>query len=217
MPKRDEPDHARAVGTTLAVRADLDVPGETARQARVFAIWFLCLTLAVVVSTIVGRMSHEASLDPDPSVLAVSRARRFKVAVFLGLLLPALITFGLSRHHRRGGGHARGIVIEVTPEAELRIWGRGYGARVTLTGAVVRERLVDVYAGRLGTWRQRRLLVRGSSTVGAREIELATPATGSDAEGELRVEGGEGNCVELEREDYEALRACILEASSTEA
>ena len=130
----------------------------------------------------------------------------------LGLLLPACITWIVRARYRRGGGHARGIVVDVT-DGELRIWGRGYGARVRLEGADVSERLVDVYAGRLGAWRQRRLRVRAAS--GARagfssEIELATPALASD-DG-LRVEGGEGDCVELSREDFVAVRDEVLAA-----
>jgi hypothetical protein len=76
----------------------------------------------------------------------------------------------------------------------------------------VSERLVDVYAGRLGAWRQRRLRVRGSGPAhGAREIEVATLAVTGDLESGLRVDGGEGDCVELRREDFERIRSSILE------
>jgi hypothetical protein len=204
----------------IAVRADLDVPGETSRQARVFAIWFFCLAFAVILAAVVGRVERGAALDPDPTSLSISRARRFKVAALVGLLLPSLLTFGMSRHHRRGGAHARGIVVDVT-DGELRIWGRGYGARVTLRGAEVKEHLVDVYAGRLGAWRQRRMTVLGPSGAGgvramgrtSRCIEIATPALERDMNDGLRVEGGEGTCVELSREDYELVRTRVLELS----
>lgn len=200
----------------LEVRVDLDLPGETGRQARVFAIWIGCLALAVVIAAIVGRVEHEGTLDPDPAELAISRARRLKVAGLFALLLPGLLTFGLSHHYRRGGPHARGIVVDVTADGELRVWGRGYGARVTLAGAEVKERLVDVYAGRLGAWKQRRLVVRGATGAGAgaRHIELATRAVLADLDAGLRPEGGEGDCVELAREDFEAVRARVLALAS---
>lgn len=202
--------------TLCAFTADLDIPGETGRQARIFVAWFACLVLAVAMSSIVG--AH-VSLDDEGTARAtdeLQRARwaKARVALLVGLLLPSLLTVVVNRRHRRGGAHARGIVVDVTRGGELRIWGRGYGSRVALAGADVSERLVDVYAGRLGAWRQRRLRVRAASLApGAREIELATPATARDVEEGLRVEGGEGDCVEVERADYDEIRARVLEAS----
>jgi hypothetical protein len=194
--------------STVAVTADLDVPGETRRQTLVFVVWFVCLLLAVIGGSLVGAhvpLAREGTSWADEE-LAASRLRKAKIAVVIGLLLPACLTFIIRGRYRRGGGHARGIVVDVT-DGELRIWGRGYGARVRLAGADVSERLVDVYAGRLGAWRQRRLRVRAAS--GGRagfsgEIEVATLALASD-EG-FRVEGGEGDCVELSREDFLAVR-----------
>jgi hypothetical protein len=199
------------------VRADLDVPGETRRQARVFAIWAASLLLAVCVGiTLRARISAGDELtEQGQAELARSRADRLKVAVLLGLLLPAALTLALHRYYRRGGGHARGIVVDVTSD-ELRVWGRGYGSRVALPGATVAERLVDVYAGRLGAWRQRRLRVT-SATVsgpGVRDLELATLAVASDLDDELRVSGGEGDCIEVTREAYLALRTHVLEAAN---
>ena len=200
----------------LSVRADLDVPGETRRQARVFTIWAACLLLAVCVGiTLRARISAgEEWTEQGRAELARSRADRFKAALLLGLVVPVLLTLALNRHHRRGGGHARGIVVDVN-EDELRIWGRGYGSRVYLRGATVAERLVDVYAGRLGAWRQRRMRVSSADRArpGVRELELATLAVASDTEQSLRVEGGEGDCIELSREAYVAVREKVLEAT----
>jgi hypothetical protein len=70
----------------------------------------------------------------------------------------------------------------------------------------VKERLVDVYAGRLGAWRQRRLRVRS----GGRELELATTARAADLDEGLPVDGGEGDCVEIDREHFDVLRAHVM-------
>jgi hypothetical protein len=205
---------SETTGTIVSVRAELDVPGETGRQARIFALWALCLALAVVVGAlVVPRVPMEADgTEFAREELARGRAVRAKVGVALGLFLPALITWGLQARYRRGGAHARGIVVDVTEDGELRVWGRGYGARVALAGAATSERLVDVYAGRLGAWRQRRLRVRGPGAGrGLVEIELATTAIAADSEGELKLQGGEGDCVELGREDFERVRAVVME------
>jgi len=209
-PLDEEPDEESLVET----RAELDVPGETGRQARVFAVWVLSLALAVVLSSAVG--AH-ISLDDDGSIraereLARSRGAKARVALVVGLLLPALLTFALNRRYRRGGGHARGITLDVTRGGEIRIWGRGYGSRVHLEGAHVTERLVDVYAGRLGAWRQRRLRVRAAIAHrdGSRELEIATTARRADMEEGLGVEGGEGDCVEFNRDDFDRVRDCVL-------
>ncbi len=194
----------------VEVAASLDLPGETGRQARIFAAWALCLALAVIVGSILRARSEDD--------LSRARADKAKAAIVLGLALPALLTLGLNRSYRRGGGHARGITVDVTADGELRVWGRGYGARVVLSGSVVQERLVDVYAGRLGAWRQRRLRVRAGSVAavargGSREIELAAMATARDLDDPLTVEGGEGDCVEIDREDFDRIRALVLELS----
>jgi len=194
----------------VEVAASLDLPGETGRQARIFAAWALCLALAVIVGSIVRARSE--------GDLSRARADKAKVAIVLGLALPALLTLGLNRSYRRGGRHARGITVDVTGDGELRVWGRGYGARVVVEGALVQERLVDVYAGRLGAWRQRRLRVRAGSVMaaargGSREIELATTATARDLDEGLSVEGGEGDCVEIDRDDFDRIRALVLELS----
>ena len=202
---------------SLEVRADLDVPGETGRQTRVFLIWFCCLALAVILG-IRARPMVSAAEEWTPrgrQEIERSRADRLKVAAAVGLLLPALLTWGLTYWYRRGGGHARGIVIDVTRRGELRVWGRGYGQRLYLRGAVITERLVDVYAGRLGAWRQRRVRIRRATVSpdgGASELELATPARATDLDEGLRVEGGEGNCLEVDREAYDAILAHLREA-----
>jgi hypothetical protein len=192
----------------MRVAVALDPPGETKRQARTFLIWILFLLTAVIIAAQVGTRTPDwldpTALDPRASEvrqeLERSRSARMRVALVLGLLSPMVCTFALSRSHRRNGWYPRGITVEVTDE-ELRIWGRGYGSRVALSEAAVEERLVDVYAGRLGAWRQVRLRVRGKHQT----LELAAPAKPGD-ERNLRLEGGEGDCVELNRDDYEALR-----------
>lgn len=215
--KGDEvpPGNVKAAGSSapseealVEVAASLDLPGETGRQARIFAAWAICLALAVIVGSIVRARSE--------GDLSRARADKARVAIVLGLALPALLTLGLNRSYRRGGRHARGITVDVTGDGELRVWGRGYGARVVLPGSLVQERLVDVYAGRLGAWRQRRLRVRAGSVMaaargGSREIELATTATARDLDEGLSVEGGEGDCVEIDRDDFDRIRALVLE------
>jgi hypothetical protein len=205
--KADE-GHEEAV---FEARADLDLPGETGRQARVFAIWLACLALAVLVGSAVGAhvaFEDEGSLRAEQE-LSRSRAAKAKVALVLGLLVPAALTWGLNQRYRRGGAHARGITVDVTSGGELRLWGRGYGTRLPLEGAEVKERLVDVYAGRLGAWRQRRVRVRANVKGGGRQIEVATTARAADMDEGLSVEGGEGDCIELDRDDFERLRATL--------
>jgi hypothetical protein len=180
---------------------------------RVFAIWAACLALAVGAGiTLRARVPLGQELSPvGRAEVSRSRAARLEAAVLFGLVLPACLTYALARYYRRGGGHARGIVVDVVGD-ELRLWGRGYGSRVVLAGARIEERLVDVYAGRLGAWRQRRMRISSSAVPrsGVRDLEVATVAEAADEAAGLRVDGGEGDCVELRREDYEALRAELL-------
>jgi hypothetical protein len=189
----------------LSIRASLDVPGETRRQAVVFAIWLLCLIAAVAVGSAVGTHipAYVSDAETQNEELSRSRWARAEVAVVLGLAMPAMLTFYVTRRRRRGGAHARGIRLEITEEGELRLWGRGYGSRVVLAEARVDERLVDLYAGRLGAWRERRLLVSS----GGRQIAIGTLATEEDVG--MVLQGGEGDCVEFEREDFLRVRAAI--------
>jgi hypothetical protein len=189
----------------ISIRANLDVPGETRRQAVVFAIWFLSLAAAVLVGSAVGTHIPAYVSDPEEQEQELSRSRmaRAKVALVLGLLCPSLLTFYVGRRRRRGGPHARGIRLEITQDGELRLWGRGYGTRLLLADARVEERLVDLYAGRLGAWRERRLSVSS----GSHEIEIGTQATDEDQD--LPLVGGEGDCVEFDRDDYLRLRTSI--------
>jgi hypothetical protein len=192
--------------SALSIRASLDVPGETRRQAVVFVIWFLCLFAAVAVGSAVGTHipAYVSDVDKQNEELSRSRWARFEVALVLGLGAPAALTLYVTRRRRRGGPHARGIRLEITEEGELRLWGRGYGMRLALTEARVDERLVDLYAGRLGAWRERRLVVSS----GGRQIAIGTLATDEDAG--LTVQGGEGDCVEFERGDFLRVQAAIM-------
>lgn len=203
----------------LEARADLDLPGETARQTKIFAVWVLCLLLALILSSVAASRAGEEGSRAyrTEAELVEKRAARARVGLPVGLLLPALLSWIIHVRHRRGGGHARGIYVDVTKGGELRIWGRGYGARVAIEGGDVAERLVDVYAGRLGAWRQRRLKVRMRKAARGTtlEIEIATPATRADTELGLRVEGGEGDCVELVREDFLRIREAVLAAAAS--
>jgi hypothetical protein len=194
--------------TALSIRASLDVPGETRRQAVVFAIWLLCSIAAVVAGSAVGTHlpmdSGDAELEKKE--LARSRVARMQVAFVVGFATPLLLTWWVTRRRRRGGPHARGIVLEITEGGELRLWGRGYGTRLPLNEARIDERLVDIYAGRLGAWRERRLTV----ATGARTIAFGTPA--HDADSDLPAQGGEGDCVEFDRDDFLRMRDAIMTA-----
>lgn len=202
----------------LEARADLDLPGETARQTKIFAAWLVCLVLAVILSSIAASRAGEdagSRVYRSEAELSEKRAARARVGLPVGLLLPAILSWIIHHRHRRGGGHARGIHVDVTAGGELRIWGRGYGSRVAAPGGEVTERLVDVYAGRLGAWRQRRLKLRAKkATLGAAaELEIATVAAPADMELGLRLDGGEGDCVELTREDFLRVREAVLAAA----
>jgi hypothetical protein len=193
----------------MRYRAALDPPAETKRQFLTLVVWAFFLVTAIIVAASVGARStmtvDPAVVDPEDggvqAELHRSRVARIKVALLLGLASPALVSLWLRRRYRRHGGYPRGITVELTDD-ELRIWGRGYGSRVGIAHASLDERLVDVYAGRLGAWRQVRMRVRAKT----RMIELAARADEADGARGLRVDGGEGDCVELDREDYDALR-----------
>ena len=190
--------------TLLEVRADLDVPGETARQTRVFLAWLLCLGVAVTLAIGARPRSERPGMPPSEEETSRSRWERLQIAAGVGLALPAVLTVLITRWHRRGGGHARGIYVDVTSSAELRIWGRGHGSRISLAGAEFEEFLVDAYAGRLGAWRQRRMRVRARKAPARGYVtELVLAAQGTELGGSvgLRLEGGEGDCVELTRAD----------------
>ena len=176
----------------------------------VFAIWFFCLLTAVAVGSAVGTHipAYVSDEEAQKEELSRSRLARAEVALALGFALPLGLTFYVTHRRRRGGPHARGIVLEITEEGELRLWGRGYGSRLALAGARVDERLVDLYAGRLGAWRERRLIVSS----GARTIAVGTLAAEED-DGIPR-EGGEGDCVEFERADFMRVRDAIAGKSS---
>lgn len=191
----------------LTVRAELDPPGETRRQVTVALIWLSCLLAAVVVSAVLRARAVDAEEGTRRT------ADQLASALVLGLLLPAGLTSWATHRRRRGGPHARAIVVDVLDDGQLRVWGRGHGRRIFLPGARVTERLVDVYAGRLGAWRQRRVRIEAARARavlgGTAALELATPAAPEDDDEGLRVVGGEGDCVELARHDYERLLAIV--------
>ena len=172
-----------------------------------FVIWLSCLIAAVVAGSAVGTHipADVSDVETQNEELIRSRWARAEVALVLGLAAPALLTIYVTRRRRRGGPHARGIRLEITEEGELRLWGRGYGTRLVLAEARIDERRVDLYAGRLGAWRERRLVVSS----GARQIAIGTLANEDDAG--LPLQGGEGDCVEFEREDFLRVRAAIAE------
>lgn len=207
--RSSSPDHHG--GYELVVPVDLDVPGETSRQARVFAIWFFSLAIAVTVAVIrrpyvpVTRRGSPAQQE----AMDAYRRERFAIAVGLGLITPGLLTWWMTHRRRRGGPHPAGIRVAITADGELRLWGRGYGQRLRLAGAELEEFLVDVYTGRLGAWRQRRLRIRAKRLLPnmPNTLELATPVA-EDTELDLPLIGGEGDCVELSKADFdEVLRA----------
>lgn len=188
----------------LSVRAELDVPGETRRQTLVFVIWLLCLAGAVAFSAIRRPTSMRTDKPIDDALMANYRQERIAIGGGVGLLVPALLTWWVTSRRRRGGPHARGIVIDVTEDGELRVWGRSYGQRIVVEGAEVTERLVDVFTGRLGAWRQRRLIVRSKRPIVGMpsEIALATVSTAEDVDLDLPLVGGEGDCIEIGRAEY---------------
>lgn len=190
--------------TRLSIVADLDVPGETRRQTTVFALWLLCGALAVGVTVMRRPTSSNPNRPVDEAVMAVHKRERLLIGGGLGVLLPALLTWWVTHRRRRGGPHPRGITIDVTDDGELRVWGRGYGQRIALAGAEITERLVDVYSGRLGAWRQRRLTIRAQKPIVGMpsELSLATPAEDNDQDEDLPLVGGEGDCIEVRRPDY---------------
>lgn len=204
----------------LEVRADLDVPGETRRQARVFGVWLLCLGAAVLLAISARPRSDRPGMPPGEEEVSRSRWERVRIAGVVGLLFPGLLTVLVTRWHRRGGGHARGIYVDVTADGELRIWGRGYGSRIRLENVELEEVLVDAFTGRLGAWRQRRIRLRSRKAPErgyVTDMQLATRAVAEDGAEGLRVEGGEGDCVELARADYEQVRDAIRSASGKRA
>lgn len=175
----------------------------------VFAIWLLCSIAAVIAGSAVGTHIPADVADPETQKQELTRSRlaRAEVAATVGLIAPLALTWYVTRRRRRGGPHARGIVLEITEDGELRLWGRGYGTRLTLAESRIDERLVDIYAGRLGAWRERRLTVSSA----ARSIAIGTPANEDDTD--FPAQGGEGDCVEFDRDDFLRMRDAIANAS----
>ncbi len=207
-----------APSVDVAVRAELDVPGETSRQARVFSIWFIALGLAVVLAAALRpRIPEEVRGTARQGELERGgRTTRIAIALTVGLAVPGALTLLGTWRRRRGGPHARGIVVDVTSGGELRLWGRGYGQRVELRGAEIGERLVEIYCGRLGAWRERRLTVRASVVrpFSPPVLELGTLALEEDAELDMPLIGGEGDCIELARADYLRVAKAVRERAA---
>ena len=77
VPPMDDP-RAPREEPVFEAHADLDLPGETGRQARIFALWFVCLALAVVVGSAVGAhvaLEDEGSLRAERELVALSRGQ----------------------------------------------------------------------------------------------------------------------------------------------
>ena len=171
-----------------------DPPAETRRMTLIF--------LACLFFSIVGLVLASGAKTESGKQRTREKLRAAAIALGGGLLTIGVIT----ARYRPGGGYARGIVLELTG-AEVRLWGRGYGTRVGfLEVARVRHRLVDTYLGRLGAMRQLRLAVEG----GGKQIEVATEALVEDRARGLKAEGGEGDCVLLDRDDFDAFERALL-------
>ena len=129
--------------------------------------------------------------------------------------MPGLLTWWVTHRRRRGGPHPRGIRLAVTDDGQLLLWGRGYGQRLRLEGAQLEEFLVDVYTGRLGAWRQRRLRIRAHKLLPnmPNTLELATPV--DDDHGlDLPLIGGEGDCIELTPDDFVRVKEAVASWAS---
>jgi len=169
-------------------------PGETKRMALIFLTCIAFSLLGVILAT-------RAKTQPGPE------RRREKLQAAAIALAGGLLSVGIiSIRFRPYGGHARGVRLELTDD-DVRIWGRGYGTRIAYGEVLrVRRRLVDAYLGRFGAMRQIRLAVEGAG----RTIEVASEADKSDLTKGLEVEGGEGDCVVLDRKDFDAFENELL-------
>ena len=185
----------------VSVRAELDLGSETKRLRRVLFLWLVCLGLAIGVAASLGRRD-EAEGDARASFLLI-------VVTAFALLVPGAVSLISARRRRRGGLHARGIVVEVTSDGLLRVVGRGYRVEVRLGCARVEERVVGLDAGRRAIVAQRRLRVASSTDDQASVLELATPATVDEFDTAPVPHAVDGDCVELSREDYGRVRAAL--------
>ena len=70
-------------GVILEVRADLDVPGETGRQAKIFVVWLACLTLAVILSSSVGAHIPMSASGTELAATATHAAQRLSTLTHL--------------------------------------------------------------------------------------------------------------------------------------
>lgn len=171
-----------------------DPPAETKRM---FLIFVTCIVFSIVGIVLASRASTETGVQ----------RKKDKLLAAAIALSGALTTMGLvARRYRPGGGHARAIVLELT-DTELRIWGAGYGSRIAYAEvARVRVRLVDTYLGRLGAMRQLRVAVEGAG----KTIEVACEAMVGDRDRAGKPEGGEGDCVVLDRDEFEAFERALM-------
>ncbi|GAC1518609.1 MAG: hypothetical protein NVS3B10_20570 [Polyangiales bacterium] len=171
-----------------------DPPAETKRMALIF--------LACQVFSNVGLVLASRARSEQGSERTRDKLRAAAIALAGGLTTIGLI----SRRYRPRGGHAAQIVLELT-EGEVRLWGGAYGSRIAYRDvARLRYRRVDTDLGRLGAMRQLRLGIEGAG----RSIEVATEALVEDRARVLQPEGGEGDCVLLDRDDFEAFESALL-------
>lgn len=161
-----------------------DSAAETKRAARSLVGWTGCGIVAILLA-------------------ATFFEHKVWIAFGVGLLLPLLWGFARNARFGRGGGWARGIQLELD-HTELRLWGRGYGSRVELDSARVSRRYVVCYLGRLGFYRQVRLVVESPRAT----IELAAATRPDEREREVFVTTEE-QAVELDREELERLATAL--------
>lgn len=172
----------------------LDPPAETTRMALIF---LTCLLFSIAGLVLASRAKADSGVERTKGKLLAAA-----IALSGGLFTIGLI----SSRYRPGGAHARRIVLELTHD-EVRLWGRGYGTRVGYRDVVrVRYRLVDAYLGRLGAMRQLRIGIEGAG----RSIEVASDALVDDLARGLTAEGGEGDCIVLDRDDFDHFERALL-------
>ena len=160
-------------------------------------IFLACFVFSIVGLVLASRAKADSGAERTKGKLLAAA-----IALSGGLSAIGLV----SSRFKPGGAHVRRIVLELTHD-EVRLWGRGYGTRVAYRDVVrVRYRLVDAFLGRLGAMRQLRIGIEGAG----RSIDVATDALVEDLPRGLTAEGGEGDCIVLDRDDFEHFERALL-------